>query len=91
MRPVLAVLLGVIGGIAVAWWVSRDTPAQADRKQDRAEASAAATAEDAQFGLYRWRDDAGRLHVTDTPPKGRRFERISSQPESAIEVHGERN
>lgn len=90
MRLGWALLLGLLGGIAVAWWLSRDTPAQADERQARAERAAAADFEDSRPVLYRWRDDAGALHVTDTAPKGRKYERIPIQPEAAIEVHGDR-
>jgi hypothetical protein len=40
--------------------------------------------------LYRWRDDAGNLQVTQDPPKGRTFERISRSPKDGMEVHGDR-
>lgn len=90
MRLGWALLLGVAGGIAVAWWLSRDTPGQAREKQVRAESAAAANAEDARPVLYRWRDAAGTLHVTATPPKDRPYERISAEVEPGIEVHGDR-
>src|SRR3546814_12863036 len=32
-----ALLLGLVAGVAVAWWLSRDTPEQARRKSARAE------------------------------------------------------
>ena len=38
--------------------------------------------------LYRWRDADGTLQITDTPPKGRSFERIDRDPRQAIEVDG---
>ena len=34
--------------------------------------------------------DAGNLHVTDDPPKDRRYERISRTPEDGITVDGGR-
>lgn len=91
MRLAWAIVLGVVGGIAVAWWLARDTPAQSRQKQARAEQAAAANAEDARQMLYRWRDDAGVLHVTEKPPKGRKYERIRAEPEAGIEVDGDRN
>ena len=90
MRLGLALLLGILGGIAIAWWLSRDTPARSEQKQVRAERAAAADFEDARPVLYRWRDDAGALHVTAVAPKGRKYERVPIQPEAGIEVHGDR-
>jgi hypothetical protein len=90
MRLGWALLLGSLAGIAVAWWLSREPPAQAEERQARAERAAAADFEDSRPVLYRWRDDAGALHVTDTAPKGREYERIPIQPEAGIEVHGDR-
>jgi uncharacterized protein DUF4124 len=90
MRLGWALLLGMIGGIAVAWWLSRDTPAQAVEKQRRAEHATAAGVEDSRPVLYRWRDDAGTLHVTATAPKGRKSERMPIRQEPGIEVHGNR-
>lgn len=91
MRLAWAVLLGVAGGIAAAWWFSRESPEQAHAKAERAAKANAARAADARLSLYRWRDDAGVLHVTQQPPKRRRYERISTEPESGIEVHGDRD
>jgi len=90
MRLGWALLLGVLGGVAVAWWLSRETPDQVAEKQARAERAAAANFEEARPALYRWRDDGGALHVTDTAPKGRKYERLPIQPDAAIEVHGDR-
>lgn len=90
MRLAWALVLGVAGGIALAWWMSRDTPGEAREKQARAEQAAVADFEDSRPVLYRWRDDAGALHVTDTAPKGRRYERVPIEPDPAIEVHGDR-
>lgn len=90
MRLGWALLLGLAAGIAIAWWTSRDTPAQARAKAERAGAAAAATARDAQPVLYRWRDDAGQLQVTAEPPKGRKAERVDLQPREGIEVRGDR-
>lgn len=90
MRLAWALALGIAAGVAVAWWASRDTPEQARAKQARAEQAAAANREDARRVLYRWRDDAGALHVTDTRPKGRRYERVPTEPDTTIEVHGDR-
>lgn len=90
MRLAWALALGIVAGGAVAWWGARDTPDRARAKQARAERAAAADLADARPVLYRWRDDAGALHVTDTAPKGRRYERVPVEPDPAIEVHGDR-
>lgn len=91
VRAGWAILGGVLLGGALAWWASRDTPEQARAKQVRAERAAAADAEDARPVLYRWRDADGVLQVTETPPRGRPYERIDKDAPPAIEVRGERN
>lgn len=90
MRLAWAIVLGVIGGIVVAWWLGRETPAQSREKEARAQGAAAANIEGARPVLYRWRDDAGVLHVTGTAPKGRKYQRIRAEPETGIEVDGNR-
>ena len=90
MRLAWAIVGGVVIGTAVAWWANRDTPEQRQAKEQRAAQAAAATAEDARPVLYRWRDENGTLHVADTPPKGRSYERIDREPREGIEVHGDR-
>jgi Domain of unknown function (DUF4124) len=90
MRVGWAVLLGLAGGIALAWWLSRE-PAEVKRdRQARAEQAAAANARDARPVLYRWRDASGVLQISDQPPKGRRYERVDMQPRDGIEVDGSR-
>ena len=90
MRLGWALVLGAMAGVALAWWLSRDPPKVAQEKQARAEAAAAANFEESRPVLYRWRDDNDALHVTDTAPKGRRYERVPIEPDPAIEVHGNR-
>ena len=34
--------------------------------------------------LYKWRDDKGRLHVTDTPPKDRPYETVRFDPDTNV-------
>jgi len=77
-------------GVGVAWWLSREAPQRAELKQQRAEEAAAAQARDARPSLYRWRDAAGVLQITDEPPEGRKFERIDASPSGAIEIRGDR-
>ena len=89
MKAAWAIIAGLALGIA-AWWLWGREPSP-DRAHPRR--GAGATAEDRQPsapGLYRWRDSAGVLHVTQTPPKDRRYERIDTHPRDGIEVHGDR-
>ncbi|MBC7988848.1 MAG: DUF4124 domain-containing protein [Luteimonas sp.] len=90
MRLGWALLLGLVGGIALAWWLSREPPEAQREKRERAEQAAAANAEDARPVLYRWRDASGALQITDKPPKGRKYERVDVQPLDGIEVDGSR-
>ena len=91
MRAWPAIVAGVALGVGTAWWLSRESPDTTARKQAAAEQAAAAQARDARSSLYRWRDDAGVLQITEQPPKGRRYERISRTPEDGIEVRGDRD
>lgn len=34
--------------------------------------------------LYKWRDDKGRLHVTDVPPKDRPYETVRYDPDTNV-------
>src|SRR5688500_1547057 len=68
------VLVVVLALAAVGWWAfghpGYETGAQAEARvvaQERA-------AEAARPKLYRWRDANGVLQLTDTPPRGRKFE-----------------
>ena len=89
MRASLAIVAGVALGAGVAWWLARESPDTASRKQSRASQAAAAQARDARPSLYRWRDDAGVLQITDQPPKGRRYERIDRDTPAGIRVSGD--
>src|SRR3546814_19447646 len=75
-----ALLLGLVAGVAVAWWLSRDTPEQAREKRARAEHTAAADYEDSRPVLYRWRADGGARPVTATAPQGHTYERLPTDP-----------
>lgn len=89
MRALWAIVAGVALGAGVAWWLAREAPEKQVEKQRRAERAAAAQAEDARPSLYRWRDEAGVLQITDKPPEGRPFERVNRDPERGIQVKGE--
>lgn len=88
MRLGWAIAAGVVGGAAVAWWLAPETlrwPWSADRGPG-AEASAAAAGfnEVEAPALYRWRDDAGTLQLTQMPPQGRPYERVSIPSERNV-------
>ena len=89
MRLAWAVAAGLLLGIGTAWWLARE-PGKAQQKEVRARQAASEQASDARPSLYRWRDDAGVLQITDKPPKGRPFERIDREPQPGIKVSGER-
>ena len=88
MRLAWAVAAGLLLGIGGAWWLARD-PGKTEAKEARARQAAAEQARDARPSLYRWRDDAGVLQITDKPPKGRPFERIDREPQPGIKVSGQ--
>ena len=91
MRLGWAIAAGLAAGIALAWWLSRESPEDAEARRARAEQAAAANAEDARPVLYRWTDAAGVVQVTQQPPpKGRRYEKVDIQPRDGIEVDGSR-
>jgi hypothetical protein len=91
MRLAWVIVAGLALGIGVAWWLGREPAAKSEAKQRRAEHAAAEMARDARPSLYRWRDEAGTLQITDKPPKDRSFERIDRDPDRAIEVKGDRS
>ena len=89
MKQIGMLLLAVACGVAAWWWVTSEMPR---RQHERAKAAEMATVKaERANSLYRWRDANGNLQVTDTPPKGRKFERIGRQPDDGIEVRGNRD
>ena len=89
MKQLGMLVLAIALAAAAWWWFTAEMPR---RQHERAaEAEAAAIQAERANALYRWRDDAGNLHVTDDPPKGRRYERISRTPKDGIEVDGSRD
>lgn len=90
MRLAWAIIAGLVLGIGVAWWLSREAPGKSQAREQRAQRAATAQARDARPSLYRWRDDAGVLQITDKPPKNRRYERLDREPDHGIEVKGGR-
>lgn len=89
MRAFWAIAAGIALGAGLAWHLSRESPERAASKQRRADQAASAQAQDARPSLYRWRDDAGVLQITDQPPKGRKYERIDRDAPAGIKVSGE--
>ena len=82
-------LLAVALGAAAWWWFSSEMPR---RERERAiAAEAAARQAERANSLYRWRDASGNLQITEDPPKGRKYERISRTPQDGIEVKGNRD
>jgi uncharacterized protein DUF4124 len=88
MRLAWAIAAGLLLGIGVAWWLARPEPVERQAREQRAQRAAAAQARDARPSLYRWRDEAGVLQITDKPPAHRRYERIDREPGRGIEVKG---
>lgn len=88
MKALGMVALAAALAAAAWWWFTIAIP---QRAQERAEAAEAAAIQARRMDtLYRWRDDAGNLQVTQEPPQGRRYERVSKTPKDGIEVSGER-
>jgi hypothetical protein len=87
VRQLGLLVLAIVLGVAAWWWFTREMPRREHERAVAAEA-AARQAERAN-ALYRWRDDAGNLQVTQEPPSGRRYERISREPEEGIEISGD--
>lgn len=81
-------VLAIALGVAAWWWYSEEMPR---RERERAAAAqvTAAQAERAD-SLYRWRDDAGNLQITEEPPNDRKYELISRTPQDGIEIKGNR-
>lgn len=89
MRQLGLLLVAIALGVAAWWWFTSEMPR---REHERARvAQAAAVKAERANSLYRWRDANGNLQVTDTPPKGRKYERIGRQPDDGIEIHGNRD
>ena len=89
MKQLGLLLVAVALGIAAWWWFTSVMPR---RERERAIAAEAAAREaERADSLYRWRDAAGNLQITEDPPEGRKYERISRTPEDGIQVRGDRD
>lgn len=74
MRLGHVLLAGALAGGAVGWWsLGHPGYETSEQKLQRLEAAQKAR----EPSLYRWRDDQGVLHVTDTPPTGRKYEKVA--------------
>jgi hypothetical protein len=75
MKPVHW-LIALIAVAAAGWW-GLGHPGYETREQRLARIEAQEQAvEAAKPKLYRWRDRNGVLQLTDTPPKGRKYEAV---------------
>ena len=85
----LAMLLAIASAAAAWWWYTSEMPC---RERERAAAAQAAMVQaERANSLYRWRDADGHLQITQEPPAGRKYERISRTPRDGIEVDGARD
>ncbi len=89
MKQLGLLVLAIALGVTAWWWFSQEMPKRAQERV--AAAHAAAVEAERATSLYRWYDDRGTMHVTQDPPKGRKFERISKTPKDGMEVHGARD
>ena len=76
MRIAWAVLLGAVGAGAMTWWLAREPARDAAPANASLYAAERADAAGAAQVLYRWRDDAGVVQVTDVPPRGRDYSTV---------------
>lgn len=89
--PARWAVIGILAMAALAWLLMREPEGDPFAKRpDREALDAAERAADGMPVLYRWRDDAGVLQVTEQPPKGRKYETVVRDAPPAIEVRGER-
>ena len=86
------VLLGLAAVAGLAWFAARCWRAcsREGSAGSRAARASAQIAADAVPSLYRWRDDAGVLQVTQDPPKDRKYERIPRDAPARSVVDGRR-
>jgi len=82
------VLVAIALGAAAWWWYTHEMPR---RERERAAAAQVAMAQaERTSSLYKWRDASGNLQITEDPPQGRKYQRISREPRDGIQVDGSR-
>ena len=81
-------VLAIALGVAAWWWYTQEMPR---RELERAAAARVAVAQaERADSLYRWRDDAGNLQITQDPPNDRKYERFCCKQKTAYEIKGGR-
>ncbi|MGE4071294.1 MAG: DUF4124 domain-containing protein [Lysobacterales bacterium] len=76
----LLVLL-LLGAAAAAWWLlAPQTIPESVRERLPEQVQPAAT----NPTLYKWKDDQGRWNITDQPPKDRKYEAITVDPDTNV-------
>src|SRR5690606_3503702 len=76
MRPAWAIATGILGAGALAWWLAREqppAPASVDGAVVAGGEATRAAGPPPGPSLYRWRDAAGVVQITDIPPQGRDY------------------
>ncbi len=73
-------------GAALAWWLQPANESAGAAHESRRTGAAQGAASRAESGptLYRWKDAAGVVNVTDTPPSGRRYKIVHINPNQNI-------
>ncbi|MGY1408672.1 MULTISPECIES: DUF4124 domain-containing protein [unclassified Luteimonas] len=76
MRPAWAIAAGILGAGALAWWLAREQPpalASVEGGTPAGNEAARTAGPPPGPSLYRWRDAAGIVQITDIPPQGRDY------------------
>lgn len=82
-----AIAAGLVLGAGLGWWsMQRDRTTTAAPGITAPASTAPAADAPAAPGptLYRWRDDAGTLHITDQPPEGRPYEVVNLRDDQNV-------
>jgi hypothetical protein len=73
----LLLVLGVLGGVLFYWYTTpQETPSWVRGWLPGMP--------EYTGPLYRWRDDQGRIQVTDKPPKGRTYEEVRYRADANV-------